>query len=1118
MGNYSKALEFYEKSHKILEKALPSNHPHLASSYNNIGMVYHNMGNYSKALECYEKSLQILEKALPPNHPSLALSYNNIGAVYNNMGDYSKAFEFYEKSHKIREKALPPNHPDLAQSYNNIGGVYNNMSDYSKALEFYEKALKIREKALPPNHPSLATSYNNIGQVYNNMGDYSKALEFYDKALKIDEKALPPNHPNLAISYGNIGQVYKNMGDYSKAFEFYEKSHKIREKVLPPNHPSLATSYDNICGVYKNMGHSSKALEFYEKSLQILEKALPPNHPDLAISYNNIGAVYNNMGDYSKALEFYEKDLEITKKSLPPNHPSLATSYNNIGGVYKNMGNYSKALEFYEKSLQILEKALPPNHPDLATSYNNIGLVYDNMGNYSKALEFYEKALQIFEKALPPNHPSLATSYDNIEFKSSLTSSLSNDIMSSRSMAKWCRSDASSNSSSDSNSSSSNSNSFNFEKIKDFLIYEKSKYQIIENESPSAAEWWRAFGYPAQCMNTQVYNNLSGTKRFKQHADKCFPLSNTTITTSSSSSSFTSSSTPSTQTTLNQMDFTKQVKFTENDITKMKDLSVKWVCGDIRPFSILDDIGCRNLAQECVRLGGVHGIFDINEVLRGEKSISRHVSSFADTSREQIKEILSIPLKEHSLTICPDYWTDSYKKISYLGVTVIIVDNDCHYKTIDLCCKPFEYEKKTAENTLNNKRKKKKAAATAVVYDDTPIFDAEPTTANYNSNENYESSADESESSTDDEYNNTVSLPVKINADQIPQPAKRVLQVLNKCKKVVKYVKKTGINNDIKEQGGVTLHQSCIVRWLSMSNLLESLLRSFKSTKKLLLARKKQSLINDLDETTIKQLILLLKPFKHIMTLIQTGNAPSLYMVLLCTLILKDALTSYKSLINYKKNYCNSTKNNINDDELEEDEEADELEGITWFRERLLKLIDELFVLDVRHYCATMLHPKYRLLKNCTEEERSQCHKYVREQLKIIRDSDSTIDAYKQTAVPPPKKFKTADTLFDRFEDDCPFDTSDEKVQLIDYSSDEYEFNIKQSDELDRYLIMPIDKSSLTNNPLDFWKTQSEKFPLLSKLAKQIHSIPATSTGVERQFSSAGLIINQRRTNINPEQ
>ncbi|CAF4248092.1 unnamed protein product, partial [Rotaria sordida] len=73
MGDYSKALEFYEKSHKIFEKALPPNHPSLASSYNNIGLVYYNMGGYSKALEFYEKSHKIYSKALPPNHPSLAL-------------------------------------------------------------------------------------------------------------------------------------------------------------------------------------------------------------------------------------------------------------------------------------------------------------------------------------------------------------------------------------------------------------------------------------------------------------------------------------------------------------------------------------------------------------------------------------------------------------------------------------------------------------------------------------------------------------------------------------------------------------------------------------------------------------------------------------------------------------------------------------------------------------------------------------------------------------------------------------------------------------------------------------------------------------------------------------
>ncbi|CAF1692108.1 unnamed protein product, partial [Adineta ricciae] len=84
------------------------------------------------------------------NHPDLASSYNNIGMVYSDMGDYSKALEYYERASTIQQQSLPPNHPDLASSYNNIGMVYSDMGDYSKALEYYERASTIQQQSLPP--------------------------------------------------------------------------------------------------------------------------------------------------------------------------------------------------------------------------------------------------------------------------------------------------------------------------------------------------------------------------------------------------------------------------------------------------------------------------------------------------------------------------------------------------------------------------------------------------------------------------------------------------------------------------------------------------------------------------------------------------------------------------------------------------------------------------------------------------------------------------------------------------------------------------------------------------------------------------------------------------------
>ncbi|CAF3872443.1 unnamed protein product [Adineta steineri] len=262
MGEYLKALSYFEKAVGIDEKTLPENHPSLATSYNNIihihyifdlftfplhiGSGYNSMGEYSKALSFYEKTRGIFEKTLPADHPSLAASYNNIGLVYINTGEYSKALPFYEKALGIKEKTLPANHLDLATSYNNIGGVYDNMREHSKALSFYEKALGIWEKSLPENHRSLAISYNNIGGLYSDMGEHSKALSYFEKALGIQEKILAANHPDFALSYNNMAHVYKSIKEYSKGLSYFERALNILKVSLPPNHPHIKAVKESI--------------------------------------------------------------------------------------------------------------------------------------------------------------------------------------------------------------------------------------------------------------------------------------------------------------------------------------------------------------------------------------------------------------------------------------------------------------------------------------------------------------------------------------------------------------------------------------------------------------------------------------------------------------------------------------------------------------------------------------------------------------------------------------------------------------------------------------------------------------------------------------------------------
>jgi len=111
------------------------------------------MGDSSKALEYHEKSLRIRLSVLGKNHPDVAVSYNNIGVVYNDMGDSSKALEHYEKSLRINLSVLGENNPAVATSYSNIGFAYHNMGDYPRALDCCEKSLRIRLAVLGEEHP-----------------------------------------------------------------------------------------------------------------------------------------------------------------------------------------------------------------------------------------------------------------------------------------------------------------------------------------------------------------------------------------------------------------------------------------------------------------------------------------------------------------------------------------------------------------------------------------------------------------------------------------------------------------------------------------------------------------------------------------------------------------------------------------------------------------------------------------------------------------------------------------------------------------------------------------------------------------------------------------------------
>ena len=80
------------------------------------------------------------------------------------------------------------------------------------------------------------------------------------------------------------------------------------------------------------------------------------------------------------------------------------------------------------------------------------------------------------------------------------------------------------------------------------------------------------------------------------------------------------------------------------------------------------------------------------------------------------------------------------------------------------------------------------------------------------------------------------------------------------------------------------------------------------------------------------------------------------------------------------------------------------------------------------------------------------------------------------------------------------------------------EFDGKYDDEFNKYLKQRIEINSIDDNPLKLWFDHRFIYPVLSKLTRSLYSILANTANIEREFSACSLMVNSRRTRLNPQQ
>ncbi|KAJ3688631.1 hypothetical protein LUZ61_017795 [Rhynchospora tenuis] len=95
---------------------------------------------------------------------------------------------------------------------------------------------------------------------------------------------------------------------------------------------------------------------------------------------------------------------------------------------------------------------------------------------------------------------------------------------------------------------------------------------------------------------------------------------------------------------------------------------------------------------------------------------------------------------------------------------------------------------------------------------------------------------------------------------------------------------------------------------------------------------------------------------------------------------------------------------------------------------------------------------------------------------------------------------------------------SDTRAGLKNFLNDKKQAD-PQLSELDQYIAEPLDPCSLDDDfdILSWWKLKAPKFPVLSKLARDVLAVPISTVASESTFSTAGRTLSPTRSSLNDE-
>ena len=423
-GEYSEALEEFQKSLALEQSALGKYHLTQAALFRSIGNAFSGQGKFDHAIVNYRQALGIYLTNLGENHFDTKSTLKRIGYAAEDKGMSETEVEAY-KDATCKSIGIERTADELSKENTQSLNTELIISTYLRAIDLEVASMgqfnlctanmhnkiaitlkdsKHHDRAIVKFRDVLAMYYSFLGMDHPNSQKAKEEIKAVAKLKGMDEGQSTAYSLNAIESIRCVrnGDEKRMSGLYDKAATDYNRAIELEEAALGKSHLSTASIQQKLADIYRLKGQFKRAILLNRKVMRLYHDNSVPDHGDGGATTHTIQLTLQGLGFSAAHAEKYAKVVRETLR-CEANGDSASKSR-----------NYLDALSEYRRAVALEESLLGKLPLTTADLYYKIACICRDKNDFQSAIVLYSKALAIQESHIGKESEETIRTYNDL--------------------------------------------------------------------------------------------------------------------------------------------------------------------------------------------------------------------------------------------------------------------------------------------------------------------------------------------------------------------------------------------------------------------------------------------------------------------------------------------------------------------------------------------------------------------------------------------------------------------------------------------------------------------------------------------------------------------------------